>query len=333
MSDFGKALFDLLPVHSALQDKNNPGRKVIDNTIGEWFDHHDINEFYDNLFLNTATGAYLDLFGRDYGIGRRLDEGDDDYRLRIIQEKNDNLTPSYLKELFDLDLFVYVADYDATKNMLTSDNPYITASQICMIETDLDTMKLLNHKFILENNVTFLFDDVLHYIWQENFILNTGMEYVLGDYLDVYTASNLNNYFKNKNWFKYVKLLNLQGVGGSHLFESCGGLTSVVLSAPNMTSGSSAFRGCGHLVSVDLDLPSVTDAGIMFRSCEKLENVTANLPSLSNFINMFAQSTKIKYINVNIPANKVTAFTDYVTGLNLHYLTTLIINGEEVDLS
>ena len=48
MSDFGEALFDLLPTHSTLHDTNNPGRKVIDNTVGEWFDRHSILDFFNN---------------------------------------------------------------------------------------------------------------------------------------------------------------------------------------------------------------------------------------------------------------------------------------------
>lgn len=329
MSTFIDMFTGMLPVHSEIQKTDNQFRKVLDKSVGEYMDN--TADIFDELFLTSAGGSWLDCWGKDYGVTRKNGETDEDYRRRIIQEKLEHLTPEYLTDLFGLDLFVYVPDFDANANCLTSDNCNMNGR--FMIEADIDTLKLLNHKFILGNELLFLFDNVLHYIWQENFILNTGVEYVLGDYLDVYTASNLNNYFKNKNWFKYVKLLNLQGVGGSSLFESCGGLTTVVLSAPNMTSGYSAFKGCGNLVSVDLDLPNVAGCGIMFRGCGKLENVTANLPNLSDFTSIFLNASKLKYINVNIPTNKVTAFTDYINSLNLRYLTTLIINGEEVDLS
>ena len=47
MSDFGEALFDMLPEHSPLKNPNNPARKIIDNTVGVWLDNHDIMDFYD----------------------------------------------------------------------------------------------------------------------------------------------------------------------------------------------------------------------------------------------------------------------------------------------
>ena len=326
MSDFGKALFDLLPVHSALQNKDNPGRKVIDNTVGEWFDRHDINRFYDNLFLDTATGGYLDLFGRDYGIGRRLNESDDDYRLRIIQEKNDNLTPVYLEQLYGVKLYSYVESFNAHNNMLTSDNAYINQSHYMAEATD-DNKRLLSKKFILDTTLLWLNDGAL------NLIYDVDGNYVLVDYLGVFTASSLNSFFEDENFIKSVELYNLQGTGGQKLFESCARLESVVLSAPNMTSGYSVFKDCVNLVEVDVDLPNVEHCGIMFRGCSKLETIKANLPSLTDFTNMFYQSPKIKYLNVNIPESKVSSFETYVLGLNLHYLTTFIVNGEEVDLS
>ena len=155
MSNFGEALFDLLPVHSALQNKNNPGRKVIDNTVGEWFDHHDIVDFYDNLFFQTASGNYLDLFGRDYGVYRQVDESDEAYRERIIQEKLDYLTPKYLNELYGLTLYVYVSGFDVSDNDLTSDNSYINQYGY-MSEASNEIKSILNNKFILDGGVTWL---------------------------------------------------------------------------------------------------------------------------------------------------------------------------------
>ena len=155
MTDFAEALFEMLPVKSALNSPRNPGRRVIDDTVGAWFDNYDILEFYNQLFLDTATGRYLDLFGEDYGVYRRLNETDKDYLQRIICEKYDNLTPSSLALIFGLKLYSYVPDFNPVNNDLTSDNPYINGAGY-MAEADADLQTLINKKFILGEGVHLL---------------------------------------------------------------------------------------------------------------------------------------------------------------------------------
>ncbi len=43
----------------------------------------DINTLKDQIFLDTATGEYLDLKGEEYGVQRKVGEDDDSYRERI----------------------------------------------------------------------------------------------------------------------------------------------------------------------------------------------------------------------------------------------------------
>ena len=152
MSDFMNALVDLLPEHNKLKDSRNPLRKVLDLTVGEWFDNRDVQDFYEQLFLQSATGAWLDLHGRDYGVVRQLGESDDDYRTRIVQEKLEYLTPEYLDSVFDLVLYAYVEGFDASENTLTSDNPYITDYGY-MSEMNDTVFDILNRKFVLDSSV------------------------------------------------------------------------------------------------------------------------------------------------------------------------------------
>lgn len=152
MSDFMNALVDLLPEHNKLKDVRNPLRKVLDLTVGEWFDNRDVQDFYEQLFLQSATGVWLDLHGRDYGVVRQLGESDEDYRTRIVQEKLEYLTPEYLDSVFDLVLYVYVQDFDASENTLTSDNPYID-SYGYMSEMNDTVFDILNRKFVLDSSV------------------------------------------------------------------------------------------------------------------------------------------------------------------------------------
>jgi len=155
MSDFLDALVDLLPEHNSLKKSQNQLRRVLDLSVGEWFDRHSIQDLYDNLFLMNSTGGYLDCHGRDYGVYRQLNESDDAYRERIVQEKLDHLTPKYLLELYGLNLYVYVNDFDVEDNTLTSDNPYINNVGY-MSEASNEIKSILNGKFILDGEVTWL---------------------------------------------------------------------------------------------------------------------------------------------------------------------------------
>ena len=77
MSEFMDMLVGMLPIHSEMQKKDNQLRKVLDRSIGEYMDTFE--QPYDQLFLDTATGGWLDAHGRDYGVPRRLSEDDESY--------------------------------------------------------------------------------------------------------------------------------------------------------------------------------------------------------------------------------------------------------------
>ena len=154
MSDHGEAMFKRLPRVSALQNPNNPGRKVLDNTIGEWLDNHDVSELFEGVFLTSATGAYLDLHGKDLNIPRQKDESDDDYRKRLQYESLGHLTAKYLNDVFHLEVYAKVEDFDPTENMLTTNNPYIQGP--FMIMCDDNVKKILQRKFVFGGDVTWL---------------------------------------------------------------------------------------------------------------------------------------------------------------------------------
>ena len=84
MSVFLDLLCGLLPLHSVLQVEGNELRKVLDRSIGEYFDN--VDDIKEQLFLSSATGSWLDVWGRDFGVPRKLGEGDEEYRERIVFE-------------------------------------------------------------------------------------------------------------------------------------------------------------------------------------------------------------------------------------------------------
>lgn len=153
MSDFVDMLVEMLPMHSELQKEDNPFRKVLDRTVGAYMDDFEIP--YEQIFLTSATGGWLDAHGRDYGIPRKIDESDDNYRQRIIYEKLDHLTPQLLKDMYNVQLFTYRDDFDVTENTLVSDNPYINNGGFLGL-VDSDTADILDKKFILDLGVTWI---------------------------------------------------------------------------------------------------------------------------------------------------------------------------------
>ena len=152
MSDFMSMITDMLPTGSELHNPDNLVRKVLDNSVGAYMDAQD--DILEDVFLDSATGGWLDAFGRDYDVVRRLDESDESYRERIIFEKLEYLTAHNLQEVYGLILYALVADFDATDNMLTSDNPYNSTEYMSIAPADLQ--ETINNKFILDGGITWL---------------------------------------------------------------------------------------------------------------------------------------------------------------------------------
>lgn len=155
MSGYGEGILERINFNSGLADPSNPAYKIIDNTIGEWLDNFDLQGLLEGVFIQSAKGGYLNLFGHDYNILRKKDESDEDYRERIIYETLGRLTIDYLLDVYDLPLFVHVDDYDPTENMLTSDNPYISEYGFMAIADD-DVQNVLDKKFVIGGELTWL---------------------------------------------------------------------------------------------------------------------------------------------------------------------------------
>lgn len=152
MSVFMEMLVELLPLGSALQKEDNELRKVLDRSVGEFMDSLELP--FDELFLTSASGGWLDAHGKDYGVPRRLDEDDESYRERIVFEKLEYLTVGNLLSVYGLELFAFVDDFDATENTLTSDNPYMSSHYMGV--ADETTREILDKKFVLGAEVTWI---------------------------------------------------------------------------------------------------------------------------------------------------------------------------------
>ena len=155
LSSFIRGLVDMLPEHNSLKKEDNPLFQILDKSVGEWFDNHDIQEVYDSLFLTEAEGAYLDLHGKDYGVYRLDGESDDDYRNRIVMDKLEYLTPEYLVDVYGLTLYTLVDGFSLGDNTMASDNPFINTGGYMSVADD--TVKnILNNKFIVDGGIVWL---------------------------------------------------------------------------------------------------------------------------------------------------------------------------------
>lgn len=154
MSIYGEEIIERLHENSALHNTSNPMRKIINDGIGAWLDNFDENSLYENVFLESATGEYLDLHGKDYGIIRKIDESDDDYRSRIVHESLGHITAVFLRQVYNLTVYTYAEDFDVTDNTLVSDNPYLSNEYMTVASDDLQN--ILNKKFIIGSGLTFL---------------------------------------------------------------------------------------------------------------------------------------------------------------------------------
>ena len=107
--------------NEALHDENNDFVRVLDGTVGEYLENRR-NHFLD-VFLTMAEGDFLDIHGKMYGIFRKEDESDDDYRNRIILNRSILQRTTDFSKL-EIGFWVY-KDGVTNKDTLTSRNPYL----------------------------------------------------------------------------------------------------------------------------------------------------------------------------------------------------------------
>ena len=144
MSFYGTGIIERLPVDSQLQNPNNQMHIIIQNTIGELLDNFEID--YDQFFLQDATGKYLDLHGKQYGIGRKNNESDEEYRNRIILGAYEYATVKVLTEIYGVEFYANVDNFENNSNLLCSDNPYLTSELMGFISEEV--YNILDEKFI-----------------------------------------------------------------------------------------------------------------------------------------------------------------------------------------
>lgn len=118
------AITDLLPVNSNIRD--TPFEELVNNTIGYFLElvEDEIENIQDGFFIQSATGKYFDLLGKDLNIVRSENETDEHYQNRLLIEPSDKFCEKLLYNVYDIQLLTY----NASKNdyMLLSDNTLLS---------------------------------------------------------------------------------------------------------------------------------------------------------------------------------------------------------------
>ena len=110
---------------TGLRDPLNEFAKILDGTLGKGLDKFEssVDEIVIQAFLLTATGEYLDMHGKDRNIIRIEGETDDEYRRRILNSLNLELTVPYC---LSQGMYVWAAEsLDSNiRTSLSSNNTY-----------------------------------------------------------------------------------------------------------------------------------------------------------------------------------------------------------------
>lgn len=155
---FGKEMLseDRLNPVSNLSNPESDGYKLFDFTIGYELDKIDDEDLLKQLFVNTATGDYLDLHGSIYGVYRYDGESDDDFRNRIINNSNFKLCIYDIEQLNGT-VVCYVQDLNVqatSKNDLLSNEYIIEADENCKKYIDKYINNRIFHYFD-ENTINY----------------------------------------------------------------------------------------------------------------------------------------------------------------------------------
>jgi hypothetical protein len=133
MIDFWRTIELRLHEESQLHHPLNEVKKILKSYINGALNEYD--EFDQDLikdaFLKTCTDVYLDERGAEYGLLRNTDETDDEFRSRIMNANNLNLSVNFMKKQ-GMTLYSKKKVDDKIRLKLSSMNPYMSRYYACI---------------------------------------------------------------------------------------------------------------------------------------------------------------------------------------------------------
>lgn len=150
MSKYGKGIINRLHPLSPLQDTENDGHKVIDNTIGEYLDRFEAKDNAHQLFLLHATGRFLDIHGEERGILRKNGETDDAYRERILLEKGMYNCLDHFRKM-GVDFWDYVDGFaegsqEFYVQVTNTEDEFLNNRKVTILATDILTDEIVEYE-------------------------------------------------------------------------------------------------------------------------------------------------------------------------------------------
>ena len=130
----GDEMLEQVHRFSELRSPSNEIHQLFVELIGRWIDEYDVVENIRKYSLKYATQEVLDLWGYQYGIYRKENENDDDFRQRIINKQLELFTVPYTLEN-GVTIFTCVSN---PHDRLTSHNPYLTNDYLCYARNDIE---------------------------------------------------------------------------------------------------------------------------------------------------------------------------------------------------
>lgn len=162
MSEHGEGIIQRLHPFSALRNDSNDGNRFIHNTVGEYLDRYVARDKFEQLFLLSATGRYLDLHGMELGVYRLDDEDDESYRSRILLEKTMHSTIPELKSQ-GVRFWDYVSGLNAGSEdyyfqFYDNNSKYVENTNFVMVVTDLLTDVDVSYSSVSDSNGLCIFN-------------------------------------------------------------------------------------------------------------------------------------------------------------------------------
>ena len=150
MTDYWKYIEERLHEESMLHYPENNIRLILKSFLNGTLNDFEEDSFdlMKQSFLVTMTGKYLDIKAEEYGLKRKTNETDDEFRQRIFNAISTYLSVNFIKLQKTL-IYTKKNLHDNIREKMTSDNPYLN-NEYAVIPPDVETFDFLENDVIYE---------------------------------------------------------------------------------------------------------------------------------------------------------------------------------------
>lgn len=143
-------LLDKVHMKSELRNPENTMHIFFHETLGWWFNNHDVIQSLMGFSLKYASGGYLDEIAWQFGLTRYNGETDDELRARIMAFMKEKFTTPTVKRSG----VTFFTDVPDPHQYMTSKNTYLSNDYLC--ETSKDIAEYWNNRYICWRDIIWL---------------------------------------------------------------------------------------------------------------------------------------------------------------------------------